>query len=244
MLRYTAGMPTFNHSRKILAGLALVVSTSAAFAAPPPRAFTATYQVSRDGEAMGQATITLKSLGNGEYEFSNQTKGTSGMAAMLGANSSEVTRFRWNNDTPETESYEYRMTAAIKNKQRHMLVDRSTQQVSIDEGKGVTHYASAPGMVDRNTMSFALGLALQDGKQSVTLPVGVKQRVESQQFKVQGTEAVKVPAGNFQAQHIVRTDSNKSFDAWYVPKQFPLPVKMAQTDGGDLTLQLVSFSTP
>ena len=235
-------MRTLNLPRSLLAGLVLAVSTSAAFAAQPTP-FTATYQVSRQGEAMGEAIITLKSLGNGEYEYSNQIHGTSGLAAMLGANSSDVTRFRWNNDAPETETYNSKVSA-LKTKQRTMQVNWNTKQVSVDEGKGVTNYAAVPGLVDRNTMSFALGLALRSGNQNVTLPVGVRQRVEQQQFKVQGTETVKVPAGSFQAQRVTRTDSDKHFDAWYVPKQYSLPVKLAQSDGGDLTLELIRYSSP
>lgn len=235
-------MRTLNLPRSLLAGLVLAVSTSAAFAAQPTP-FTATYQVSRQGEAMGEATITLKSLGNGEYEYSNQIHGTSGLAAMLGANSSDVTRFRWNNETPETETYNSKVSA-LKTKQRTMQVNWNTKQVSVDEGKGVTNYAAVPGLVDRNTMSLALGLALRNGNQNVTLPVGVKQRVEQQQFKVQGTETVKVPAGSFQAERVTRTDSDKHFDAWYVPKQYSLPVKLAQSDGGDLTLELIRYSSP
>jgi hypothetical protein len=82
-------MRTLNLSRSLLAGLVLAVSTSAAFAAPPTP-FTATYKVSRQGEAMGEATITLKALGNGEYEYTNQIHGTSGLAAMLGATMSRA----------------------------------------------------------------------------------------------------------------------------------------------------------
>jgi Protein of unknown function (DUF3108) len=233
-------MRTLKLSRTLLAGLALAAFTTAAFAAPP-KPFTATYQVLRDGEAMGQATITLKSLGNGEYEYSNQIHGTSGLAAMLGANSSDVTRFRWNNNAPETENYTSKVSA-LKTKQRVMQVNWNSNQVSVDDGKGETNYAATPGMVDRNTMPLALGLALASGSQSVTLPVGVKQRVEQQQYKVQGTEAVKVPAGSFQAERVARTDSDKHFDAWYVPKQYPVPVKLVQTEGGDLTMQLTQFS--
>jgi hypothetical protein len=236
-------MHTFKLSRASIASIALAIFTTTAFAAAPPKPFTATYQVSRDGEAMGEATITLKSLGNGEYEYSNQIHGTSGLAAMLGANSSDVTRFRWNGNAPETENYSSKVSA-LKTKQRVMQVNWDTKQVSVDEGKGPTTYAAEPGLVDRNTMSLALGLALRSGSQSVTLPVGVKQRVEQQQFKVQGTETVKVPAGSFQAERVSRTDSDKHFDAWYVPKQFTLPVKLAQSDGGDLTLQLVRYSSP
>lgn len=237
-------MRTLTLPQKLAAGLVLAVSTAAAFAAAPPTPFTAKYQVLQGGEAIGEATISLKAVGNGEYEYSNQTKGTSGLAAMLGANTDETTRFRWNNDAPETLTYEYSMKAAIKNKQRHLKVDSATHQVSVDEGKGVINYTSVPGMVDRNTMPFALGLALQEGKQSVTLPVGVKQRVEQQQFKVKSTESIKVPAGNFQAERIQRTDADKPFDAWYVPQKFPLPVKLSQGDGGNFTLQLISYSQP
>jgi hypothetical protein len=234
-------MRTLNLTRSLLASFALVVSTAAFAAQPTP--FTATYQVSRQGEAMGEATITLKSLGNGEYEYSNQIHGTSGLAAMLGANSSDVTRFRWNNNAPETERYTSKVVA-LKTKQRTMQVDWNSKQVNVDDGKGATNYAAVPGLVDRNTMSYALGLALRNGSQNVTLPVGVKQRVEQQQFKVQGAENVKVPAGSFQAERVTRTDSDKHFDAWYVPKQYPLPVKLAQSDGGDLTLELVRYSSP
>jgi hypothetical protein len=99
-------------------------------------------------------------------------------------------------------------------------------------------------MVDRNILPLALGLALQDNKHSVNLPIGVKQRVENQQFQVKGSETVKVPAGNFQTERIERTDSDKPFDAWYAPKKYPVPVKLAQSDGGNLILQLIGYRQP
>jgi hypothetical protein len=99
-------------------------------------------------------------------------------------------------------------------------------------------------MVDRNAMPLALGLALRDGKRSVTVPVGVKQRVEQQRFQVKGDESVTVPAGSFQAERVERTDSDKPFDAWYAPKKYPVPVKLSQSDGGDLTLELTGYRQP
>ena len=50
-----------------------------------------------------------------------------------------------------------------------------------------------------------------------------------------------MPAGRFQAQRVDRTDADRGFSAWYVPARYPLPVKLSQHDGGDLTMQLVSF---
>jgi len=228
--------------RTFAAGLVLALSTSAAFAAatPAPAPFTATYQVSQGGQVIGEAVVTLKSVGNGQWQYSNQTKGTSGLAAALGANSNETTRFRWNNNAPETVSYDYRMDAAIKSKQRHTEVNWGTNQVTVDEGKGPMNYPAAPGLVDRNTTPYALGLALRAGKQAVALPVAVKRNIETQQFKVAGKDNVKVPAGNFQAERVERSD-NQSFNAWYAPQKYPVPVKLAQSDGGNLTLELVSY---
>ena len=233
-------MATLTSPRKFLAGLALALSASAAFAATTPTPFTATYQVLQGDQVIGEATISLKSTALG-WEYSNQTRGTGGLAAALGASSSEITRFRWNNNAPETVAYDYRMNAAIKSKQRATRVDWNSKQVSVDDGKGAETYAAAPGMVDRNTAPYAIGLALHDGKQAVTLPVAVKRNVENQQFKVAGNDDVKVPAGSFKAQRVERTDKDQSFSAWYVPQKYLVPVKLTQSDGGNLTLQLVSY---
>ena len=86
-------------------------------------------------------------------------------------------------------------TGARKNKQRHMSVDWARNQVTVDEGKGPQTYPASAGMVERNTTSLALGLALRDGKQQIALPVAVRQQVQLQSFKVTGKEAIMVPAG-------------------------------------------------
>ncbi|WP_426702363.1 DUF3108 domain-containing protein [Rhodanobacter sp. Col0626] len=223
-----------------LFGLGLLLGTQAALAATPG-AFTATYNVSQGGEPMGVATVSLRAADHGEWVYRKDVKGTGGLAAMLGASTSENSRFRWKGDVPEAVSYDYQLQAAIKNKQRHMAVDWAKQQVSVDEGKGPQTYPSRAGMVERNTLALALGLALREGKQQVALPVAVRQEVQTQNFKVTGKETVKVPAGSFHAERIDRTDADRGFSAWYAPDRYPLPVKLSQHDGGDLTMELVSY---
>jgi hypothetical protein len=220
--------------------LALCAASGLALAAPP-KAFTATYRVLRDGSPMGEATVSLKPLGNGQWEYAKHVRGTSGLAAMLGANLDEVSHFRWKGDVPEAVSYDYRLEAAIKTKQRHVAVDWGKHQVSVDEGKGVITYPSQPGMVERNTTALAIGLALRDGQKQIALPVAVKQEVETQRFEVTGKEKVAVPAGGFDAVRVERTDADRGFSAWYAPERYPLPVKLSQKDGGNLTMELVSF---
>lgn len=224
--------------------LTLALAAGTAVAATAPRPFVATYQVQQDGQTIGKATVTLTTSGKDEYTYRNRTKGTSGLAALIGANTEETTRFRWRDDAPETMTYDYALDSSFKRKHRHLQVDWASGQVTVDEGKGPIRYPSAPGMVDRNTLPLALGLALRDGDRQVVLPVGVKQRVERQQYAVQATDRLSVPAGEFAAERVTRTDTDKPFDAWYVPAKFPVPVKLAQADGGNLTLLLESFRTP
>ncbi|HEY9130248.1 MAG TPA: DUF3108 domain-containing protein [Dyella sp.] len=224
-------------TRILIAGLLALSSTAVLAVTPTP--FTAKYQVLQGGQAIGEATLTLKSAGGGSWVYSNDVKSTGGLAAALGASSTETTRFRINQGAPETQVYDSRVNA-FKTKTRHVEVD-ANRQVTIDEGKGPSTYAGAAGMVDRNLAPLAIGWVLRAGKQEVTLPVAVKRNVETQQFKVTGKDNVQVPAGTFQAERVERTDNDKAFSAWYVPQKYPVPVKLAQSDGGDLTLQLISY---
>ncbi|MEO7065332.1 MAG: DUF3108 domain-containing protein [Rhodanobacter sp.] len=221
-------------------GLALLGTAQAALAAHPS-AFTARYNVSQGGTPMGVATVTLRAGDNGEWIYQKSVKGTSGLAAMLGASTDETSHFRWKGDVPEAISYDYQLQAAIKNKHRHLTVDWGNKQVTVDEGKGPLTYAAVSGMVERNTTALALGLALRDGSKDVTLPVAVRQEVETQHFKAVGKENIKTPAGSFDAIRVERTDADRDFNAWYVPARYPLPVKLAQRDGGNLVLELVSY---
>jgi hypothetical protein len=224
-----------------LLGLGLLFGSQAALAATPT-SFIAHYNVLQGGEPMGVATVTLRKGSNGEWIYSRDVKGTAGMAAMMSASVKEASRFRWKGDVPEAISYDYELDAAIKNKQRHMLVNWAKQQVTVDEGKGPSTYPAVPGMVERNTTPLALGLALRDGQQQIALPVAVRQGVQTQNFKVTGKETVKVPAGSFKAVRVDRTDAERGFSAWYVPDRYLLPIKLSQHDGGDMVMELVSYS--
>ncbi|TAM60766.1 MAG: DUF3108 domain-containing protein [Rhodanobacter sp.] len=223
--------------------LSLLLGAPAVLAAPPGD-FTAIYQVTQDGAPMGEATVRLHASGHGEWTFSKDIKGTAGLAAMLGASDRESSSFRWKGDVPEAISYDYRLNTGIKNKQRHLRVDWPKHQVTVEEGKGVQTYPTSPGMVERNTLPLALGLALRDGQRQVVLPVAVRQQVQTQHFAVTGKETVKVPAGSFTAMRVERTDADRGFSAWYVPARYPLPVKLSQHDGGNMEMQLVSFTRP
>ncbi len=223
-------------------GLGLLLAAACAVAAPPPP-FAATYNVSQAGQPIGVAQVSLRAADDGTWIYSKEVKGTGGLAAMLGASVEEDSHVRWKGDVPEAISYDYQLQAAIKNKQRHLRVDWTANQVTVDEGKGPTTYPAQPGMVERNTLPLALGLALRGGQDQddIVLPVAGRQKVEMQHFRVVGKETIRVPTGSFSAVRVDRTDADRGFSAWYVPDRYLLPIKLTQHDGGDLTLELVSY---
>lgn len=220
--------------------MTLVLPAASAFAADVPQSFSATYRVLQDGQPMGDATLTLKPVGGGIFEYADKIVGTAGLAAALGASTSEDSRFIWVGHAPQAVSYTYAFASAFKPKRRELAVQGSTVQVD-DNGKRHS-YPMQPGMVERNTLPLALGVALRDGAKNATLPVGGRQAVEMQTFKVTASEKISVPAGSFDAMRVDRTDRQRAFNAWYVPSKYPVPVKIAQKNGGDLTLELVSYS--
>jgi hypothetical protein len=224
--------------------LALLLATGSATAASVPTAFTARYTVSQGGQPMGEATVTLRPGQGGNWVLRKDVKGTAGLAALLGASTQETSTFRWRGAVPEAVGYDYHLVAAGKDKQRHLSVDWTKRQVSVQDGKHASSYPAQPGMVERNSLPLAVGLALEQGEQQLSLPVAVRQTVETESFKVAGSETVKVPAGSFRADRVERSDAAKAFSAWYVPQRYPLPVKLAQSDGGNLVLELVSYSSP
>ena len=225
-----------------LLGMALLLISLPA-TATVPTSFTAHYNVTQNGAPMGVATISLQPGGDGTWIFSKVVKGTAGLAAVLGAQTSETSRFRWSHDVPVAISYDYQLRASISNKQRHLRVDWNKNQVTVDEGKGPQAFAALPGMVERNTAPLAIGIALDDGLKKIALPIAGRHDVQMQHFGITGHESIEVPAGRFKAIRVDRTDAELGFSAWYAPGRFPLPVKLSQHDGGNMTMELVSFSS-
>ncbi|RAP59358.1 DUF6134 family protein [Oleiagrimonas sp. MCCC 1A03011] len=232
-------MHTPNILRSLLA-TALLCFAGSVLAAGTPAPFTATYQVLRNGSPIGESTLRLTRDGS-DWTYVSHMRGTSGLASLLGASVDETSRFRWHDGKPEALSYDYRMEAAIKSRQRRVQVDWVKDTVQVTDGGKRFDYAAKPGLVERHSMPLALGYALADGARHVALPVAVKDRVEIQRYAITGKSEVNVPAGRFDAVRVDRTDDSKNFSAWYVPKRYPVPVKLAQRAGGHLTLLLKSF---
>jgi hypothetical protein len=234
-------MPFPRNFAATLAALVLAVPCTAAIAAPPVPAFTAHYRVLQNGSPIGEATLTLTPGANDTWTFTTASKGTAGLASLLSASTREVSTFKWVDNLPQGISYDYTMDSALKQKHRSVRFDWAKHSIDVDDN-GSFHFATRPGAVERHTVPLALAAGLASGKTSFTLPVAVRDRIETQHYATQGKQNVSVPAGTFDATRISRTDGGDAFEAWFAPAKVPAPVKIDQRGKNAFSLELADWS--
>lgn len=222
--------------------VAVALASASAFAASPPLpAFTAHYRLLRNGSPIGQATLSLTRGDGGAWTFVTDSRGTSGLASLLGASTDERSTFRWVGALPQGISYDYKMTTALKDQQRHVRFDWSSHVIEVDD-HGVHRFPTQPGAIERHTVPLALAAALAAGAQQIDLPVAVRDRIEIQHYATRGTQPVTVPAGTFDAVQVSRNGGGDAFEAWFAPGKLPVPVKIDQRGKNDYALELEDWS--
>ncbi|WHZ20863.1 MAG: DUF3108 domain-containing protein [Rhodanobacteraceae bacterium] len=231
--------------RHRLSGLLLAVVLTTAFgsaiAAPPVPAFTAHYRVLQNGAPIGEATLTLAPGANDAWTFTTQSQGTAGLASLLAASTREVSVFKWIGDSPQGISYDYTMQSALKQKHRSVRFDWSSHSIEVNDN-GAFRFPTQPGAIERHTVPLALAAGLAAGRTTFTLPVAVRDRIETQHYATQGKQDVRVPAGSFNAIRVSRSDGGEGIEAWFAPAKLPAPVKIDQRDKNAFSLELESWS--
>jgi hypothetical protein len=235
--------------RIVIAGvyalLALACLHPASATEPSPlQPFQADYQVLRNGKELGRATLTLREIGNGSWEFSNQTKGTKGMASLLGLDVVERSTFRWRDGLPEGMQYRYSQQAAIKSRERSTDFDWNTKQaVSRDGSNSSTAPLQGPAM-DRNLVTLALMAKLKSGAASLDFPVVDKDHVSTQRYVTGAHETLSLPAGTIEAVRVdrQRDDNRRTTTSWFAPQRSWLPVQIEQIEknGETVTMRLAA----
>lgn len=203
---------------------------------------SAKYSVVRDGKAIGDANYSLAANADGTWTLRSETRGSAGLAKLLGLDVHEESTFRWADGKPQGLHYHYKQDAAIKSKRREIDFDWGTRQARVrDNGRNFA-YAIPQGTIDRSTVAIALGQAVAAGARDATLPVAAKDHVEQQTFAARGNEEIAVPAGRFDAVRIERTDAAGKARSWYAPDvtTLPLRVEQLQGDGSTIVMELRS----
>ena len=228
----------------LLLSFALLFATAASAAGL--QAYTATYDVARNGDAVGKATVTLQHTHDG-WSYDSQTNGTHGMAALAAANVSEHSDVRDNLGVLETQRYRYRISTLLKTRERSINIDAASGNIiGIDKGRA-QEFPMQPGVLDRQSVTLAIAQDLASGKRGLlTYNIADSKRVQAQRYQVGKEETVRVPAGAIRTINVTRLrdgDSGRTTVSWFGLDNGFVPVRIVQTEpNGDVEeMRLVSL---
>ncbi|MGN6518713.1 MAG: DUF3108 domain-containing protein, partial [Dokdonella sp.] len=170
------------------------------YAAEAIKPFRAEYATLRNGDEVGRTTLELADNGDGRWTLRSETRGTSALAKLAGIHIVETSRFRWKDGRPEALAYDYKQEGKFKQRTRHAAFDWQAGRVAVSEGGQDFHYATVPGLIDRQSVTLALASDLVHGANAFEYPVAVKDRVETMRYVRGAVETRRVPAGEYKAQ--------------------------------------------
>lgn len=226
----------------LLIAFPLVAAAAAPLPAPEPavslKPFVATYDVRRGGKVIGETTMTLSRSGDRDWTLVTATRGTAGMARLLGLDVREESQFTQSGaNRLQSLHYTYRQDATLKSRQREASFDWNANEARVTDKDEVFRYALQPGTLDRHVAIIALAQAQNEAE--ITLPVAAKDAVERHQFVRRETRALRLAAGEFQATRFERVDKPGKGSSWYAAGQLaPLQVEQVQKDGNNIVMEL------
>ncbi len=227
-----------------IAFLVLLLFTASSWARGSLTPYVAEYELLRGGSVAGVATITLEHGDEGQWRMRDHARGTQGLALLAGFEVDQVSHFRQTSKGLACESFRYRQTGLRKREREVTCSDGAGGIVSRDH-RGEYRFDAQAGVIDRQTVSVAIGLDLAAGKRgTLSYQVVDREQLERNRYRVKGEETVEVPYGRVRALKVerLREDSARNTTLWFGPDQGMVPVRIAQNDGSEgFELRLVSL---
>ncbi len=211
-----------------------------------PKAYTATYVVFRNGNALGNATVKLAALGNGRWELTSNTTGT-GIAAIAGVEIDERSVLRWNEGRPETIDYNFDQKAGWKNKHRSINVNPQGKHINSQDKEKSYVLKYEAGVLDRHAVTVAVMQDLSEGKRGDLLyPVADRDELQTHLYRVIGNEKMQTSMGmlnSVKVQRIRETSNGRVTTLWLgADKQFvPLRIEQKEADGDTIEMRITSL---
>jgi hypothetical protein len=233
--------------RKTLSlAFALLLAPIAVQAALPPP-YSASYEVRRNGEPTGTATVVFRALANGRYELRSHTVGSQGLAAIAGVDLDERSILRIVGGAPETVAYSYRQQVAWKNKARDISVDAGAGRITSTDKDKTYSPPYKPGVLDRNAITVALMSDVAAGKPGdLQYLVPSKDELETWTYRSAGTETMQTTIGS---QRVIRVErirdsgNGRSTTLWLGADRNFVPLRMLQKepDGSTIEMRITSL---
>lgn len=221
--------------RSCACALPLLAGVAMAQDAPLP-AYTADYEVIRNGKTLGSNRTELVRDGDG-WRFSAQIKGEHGMAALLGVEITQNARLRWNDGLPQPLESQYRQRAAFGDRDIDTRYDWSAGRYRLVDRKGEHVHPLPADATDRYISGLAIAAKLKSGATDFSFAVAYPDGIRQWRFRVAGEDTVQTPAGAIRAVKVerVRDDDDRQTTTWHSPEHDYVAVRLVQIEDGDTT---------
>jgi hypothetical protein len=223
-----------------IASLFAALALPASAAAPAP--FSAQYEVIRNGDRLGEATIRFTALGGGRYQLQTNTTGTEGLAALTGAAVQERSILSWRGDQPETVSYDYVQKIGWKTRERHLRVNSENQSIDSQDKDQEYSPPYRSGVLDRHAITVALMQDVAAGKtgdRSYLVPD--KDALSPWLFRIDAAAPMQTALGSLRAQRVerIRSDgSGRKTTLWLQADHGFIPLRILQSEANGETIEM------
>lgn len=206
----------------LLAPLALMAAPK-----PDETGFSQEFRLSSSGVPISiNAERRLRQLDDGLWQMEVEA------GALIGR-VREVTRFRWDQCTPQTTRYTYLREGLGQKRRAEVVLDRDTGMAMATRTNGKNReYPIAESTTDKLSQTLALQCMLSRGDSELVVDVADEKGREQQRYRRDGEEILQTPAGPLRAVRLVRERSNSSRQTWLwfaVDHNFAL-VKLVQEE--------------
>ena len=222
--------------------LAVLLLAPTLVLAAMPAPYTAHYEVSRNGDRLGTATVTFKALPNDRYQLDSSTVGSEGLAAIAGVSVDEHSILRWTGEQPETVAYSYRQKLAWKTRERDMTVDARGGR--IDSQDKDQHFSPPyrPGVLDRHAITVALMHDVANGKTGdLSYLVPDHDELQTQVYRTAAPEQLSTALG---LQRVVRVErirasgGGRTTTLWLGQDKHFVPLRILQKEPNGETIEM------
>ena len=207
-----------------------------------PDSFTATYAVNKGVITLAYITRSLKSLGNGEYQFESLSKPSALARMITDGDVLERSTWRMIDNYPRPEIYYYKNTTKRKREVK-LLFDWKSKKVTNIINGDPWKMELDPGVQDKLLYQLTLMLDLSRNEQKLEYQVADGGSIKVYSASIIGKKTIQTEVGKFDTVAVQRKSSSRTTTFWCAPRldYLPIVIEHLTSSGGHLEARLIDI---
>lgn len=207
-----------------------------------PKAFTATYSVSKSRLMLGEMNLVL-SYDNQTYHYKKTSKARGFAALFSGDKVVETTQGRFQGNYLQPQHYLFHHTSKRKNR-KDQIQFNSAQQVT-GKYKDNSYKLTIPkGTLDRASLELALARDVSANKSQLSYNIVERGKVKTYHIRRAGNEVLNIGNKQYHVQKLVVPHSSKNRQTvfWLAKELGYMPIRIDHTEkGSTIVTQMKRF---